>query len=62
MESKRRVTKKYTVTKGCNVIVGGKDVRYEVGDVVAEKDLTPAQVKALTEMDAIQEIEDGDSK
>lgn len=59
----QRKSIKFEVTKGCNVITNGKDVRYEVGDVVAEKDLTPAQIKALTEMNAIapQGEADGDS-
>lgn len=62
MESKRRITKKeYIVIAGCNVTNGSKETRYEIGDEIPEKDLTPSQIRALTELNAIQELTDGDS-
>lgn len=43
--------RKFIVTKGFNVEAG----RWEAGQKVNESDLTPADIKALLEMDAIEE-------
>ena len=45
--------RKFIVTKGFNVEAG----RYEVGQKVSESELTPEDVKALLEMEALEECQ-----
>lgn len=52
-QKKAKSERKFEVLKGFNVDAG----RWEIGDQLKESDITPENVKALLEMEAIREVE-----
>ena len=52
-KKKAKSGKEYRVVKGFDVPAG----RWEIGDTLKESDVTPENVKALLEMEAVREVE-----
>lgn len=55
----RKKSRTFTCIVGCNVPGKDGECRYESGDQIQEKDVSPQGIKDLLEMNAI--VEDGNS-
>jgi hypothetical protein len=56
-ERKERSNRKFTVIRGCNTPDGEGEKRWEVGDKMKADDVSPESLKALLEMECLEEIE-----